>query len=73
MTFRRVLDAEMQEATQMGVTLKTKGRVINIHCFVQVVIVHILVVYTTFTREWYNVFHRVSKHMHVMWYTCSDL
>ena len=24
-TFRRVLDAEMQEATRMGVTLKTKG------------------------------------------------
>ena len=25
MTFRRVLDAEMKEATRMGVTLKTKG------------------------------------------------
>ena len=24
MTFRRVLDAEMKEATRMGVTLKTK-------------------------------------------------
>ena len=24
-TFRRVLDAKMQEATRMGVTLKTKG------------------------------------------------
>ena len=41
--------------------------------FVQVVIVHILVVYTTFTGEWYTVFHWVSKHKHVMWYTCSDL
>ena len=28
-TFRRVLDAEMKEATRMGVTLKTK-RVTNI-------------------------------------------
>ena len=34
---------------------------------------HILVVYTTFTAEWYIVFHWVSKHMHVMWYTCNDL
>ena len=59
----------------MGVTLKTKGEESSKYSliFVQVVIVHILVVYTTFTEEWYNVFHRVSKHMHVMWYTCSDL
>ena len=40
--------------------------------FVQVVIVHILVVYSTFTGEWYTVFHWVSKDKHVMWYTCSD-
>ena len=72
MTFRRILDAGMKEATRMGVTLKTKG-VTNIHGFCAIVVVHILVVYTTFTGNWYTVFHWVSKHMHVMWYTSSGL
>ena len=40
--------------------------------FVQVVIVHILVVYTTLTGEWYTIFRWGSKHMHVMWYASCD-
>ena len=57
-TYRSVLDAEMKEAMRMGVTVKTKG-VINIQRFCASC-------HCKFIGEFYNVFHWVSKHMHVM-------